>query len=284
MKKRFARCILSGIAAVVFAVPMLGQEPTRPVRHYIFDRANTPQGSVASTGVEKDLLRLPDGQTPQLQDGRKPGNQLFVIDGQAFQGQPFDAAKGFTIEVVFRYFGQGRELGNGRPNGMIFAQGDGYWHGLRLYCETPTGQLRFEMGRPQPQTAFGISSPVGIAKGIWQHVAVSWDRQQLRLYWNGVLTAAAPYTGSYTAPNGPLRIGFADAGIGSLQLQVAEWIAYPTNLPPEVIAAHALSAVPGPIAIRDTSRQSSAGWGDGWKSATEAAAVGNWREAEKQWS
>ena len=284
MKKRFARCILSGIAAVVFAVPMLGQEPTRPVRHYIFDRANTPQGSVASTGVEKDLLRLPDGQTPQVQDGRKPGNQLFVIDGQAFQGQPFDAAKGFTIEVVFRYFGQGRELGNGRPNGMIFAQGDGYWHGLRLYCETPTGQLRFEMGRPQPQSAFGISSPVGIAKGIWQHVAVSWDRQQLRLYWNGVLTAAAPYTGPYTAPNGPLRIGFADAGIGSLQLQVAEWIAYPTNLPPEVIAAHALSAVPGPIAIRDTSRQSSAGWGDGWKSATEAAAVGNWREAEKQWS
>ncbi|MGQ9503672.1 MAG: LamG-like jellyroll fold domain-containing protein [Thermogutta sp.] len=286
MKQSSARLSANLICVLIFAIFGLGwKAPTsaeQSLRHYIFDQAKIPQTEVASLGAENDPLRLFAGQLPETKEGRKSGNRSFVLDGQAYQANPFDAAKGFTIEVVFRYFGQGSELGNGRPNGMIFAQGDGYWHGLRLYCDTASGQLRFEMGRPQPQSAYAITSPLAIPKGVWQHVAVSWDGQQLRLYWNGVLTAAAAYAGPYTAPNGPLRIGFADAGIGSLRLQVAEWAAYPTSLPPHVIAGHALSAVPGPIVIRDASRQSNV-WAERWTSATEAAAGGNWREAEKQW-
>jgi len=255
----------------------------QPIRHYVFDRAKTAQNEIVSTGMEKDPVRLTAQATPQLKEGRQKEGRLAVLDAQAFEGKPFDATKGFTIEVVFRYFGQGSQLGNGRPNGMIFAQGDGYWHGLRLYCETPTGQLRFEMGRPQPQSAFGLSSPVGVPKGVWQHVAITWDGEQLRLYWNGVLTAAAAYAGPYTPPNGPLRIGFADAGIGSLQLQVAEWVAYSTVLPADEIAGHALAAVPGPLAAAGSSARPAA-WAETWKLATTSAAAGNWQDAEQQWA
>jgi len=288
MKNDLIPTVMRAILGVGVAVTMLActgfPEPTQPVRHYVFDQSNTPPQQVPSLGIEKEPLRLSVDRPLPVEQGRRETSRLFVIDPRPYEGKPFDAARGFTIEVVFRYFGQGSELGNGRPNGMIFAQGDGYWHGLRLYCDTITGQLRFEMGRPQPQNAFGISSPLGIPKGVWQHVAVAWDGKQLRLYWNGVPVAAAPYAGPYAAPNGPLRIGFADAGVGSLQLQVAEWVAYSTSLPPEVIAAHALSAVPGPIAVSGPSLSTAATWVDDWTSASEAAATNNWQNAEKQWS
>lgn len=267
----------------MFACDGLSQPP-EPVRHYVFDRSKDAPKEMNSLGTEREPVSLSLDQPLPLEMGRRDSSRLFVLDDKAYEGKPFDAGQGFTIEVVFRYFGQGRELGNGRPNGMIFAQGDGYWHGLRLYCDTTNGQLRFEMGRPKPQNAFGISSPIGIPKGVWQHVAVSWDGQQLRLYWNGVPVVSAPYNGPYTVPNGPLRIGFADAGIGSLQLQVAEWMAYTVSLSPELIAAHALSAVPGPIGGLAVPEYAPATWAKEWNSASDAVTAGNWREAERHWS
>lgn len=261
---------------VVAAVP-------QPVRHYIFDRVASPQPQAASIGQEKEALQLPQSGPLPTSDGRRPETRLFLLDGQAYEGKPFDAAQGFTIEVVFRHFGQGSELGNDRPNGMVFAQGDGYWHGLRLYYQNDTDRMRFEMGRPQPKNAFGISSPIPVPRGVWQHVAVTWDRQQLRLYWNGVLVASTAYAEPYSPPNGPLRIGFADAGVGSLKLHVAEWLAFSEALPPELVAAHALSALPGPIAV-STVPEGSTQWATAWRTATEAAALGNWQQAEGQWT
>lgn len=283
IKKALTAIVSVGIVMTMFSCTGLSQT-IEPVRHYVFDRSKDAPKVVNSLGVEKEPVSLSLDRPLATEQGRRETSRLFVIDDKAYEGKPFDASKGFTIEVVFRYFGQGRELGNGRPNGMIFAQGDGYWHGLRLYCDTPSGQLRFEMGRPQPQNAFGISSSLSIPKGVWQHVAVAWDGKQLQLYWNGVLVGSAPYADPYAAPNGPLRIGFADAGVGSLQLQVAEWVAYAVSLPPEVIAAHALSSIPGPIAVSGPSRQTVATWVDGWTSAIQAAAASNWRDAEKSWS
>lgn len=288
MTSVFTPKVLVALVSVVVlfgVVARTGMSQTaQPVRHYVFDRMNDAPMEVTSLGAEHEPIRLSLDRPLALEVGRRQTSGLFVLDDKAYEGRPFDAGSGFTIEVVFRYFGQGRELGNGRPNGMIFAQGDGYWHGLRLYCDSTTGQLRFEMGRPQPQNAYGISSPIGIPRGVWQHVAVSWDGQQLRLYWNGVPVVSTPYTGPYTAPNGPLRIGFANAGIGSLQLQVAEWMAYTVSLPPEVIAVHALSAVPGPIARLAPPEFAVTTWADGWKSASDAVTAGNWREAERHWS
>ena len=49
----------------------------------------------------------------------------------------------------------------------------------------------------------------------------------MRLYVNGLPVASGPYDGMYTPPSdGKLRIGFADAGVGSLKLDVAEVTAY----------------------------------------------------------
>jgi len=257
---------------------------TPPLRNYVFDGSPSAPRELASTGTENAPLRLSATAPLSTQPGRASRGQTYLLDNAAYEGQPFDASQGFTIEVIFRYFGQGSQLGNGRPNGMIFAQGDGYWRGLRLYCDTPTGQLRFEMGRPQPRNAFGLSSSLGIPRGVWQHVAVTWDRQELRLFWNGVLVAASPYNEPYTPPNGPLRIGYADAGVGSLRLQVAQWVAYPEALSPAVVAEHALSAIPGPVRVASNLSYFNPIMSAEWQRATDLAARGQWREAGQTWS
>ncbi|MGB9689392.1 right-handed parallel beta-helix repeat-containing protein [Thermogutta sp.] len=257
---------------------------TPPLRNYVFDESPLPLRESASLGTEKAPLRLPVSASLPSKQGRTDQSETYILDTTAYEGPPFDASQGFTIEVVFRQFGQGSQLGNGRPNGMIFAQGDGYWHGLRLYCDTSTGRLHFEMGRPQPRNAFGISSPLGIPRGVWQHVAVTWDRQQLRLFWNGVLVAASPYDEAYTPPNGPLRIGYADAGVGSLRLQVAQWVVYAEALSPAVVAEHALSAIPGPMNVDDTPSHFGPPTFLRWQEATEQAASGKWREAGEMWA
>ncbi|GIX02994.1 MAG: hypothetical protein KatS3mg112_1931 [Thermogutta sp.] len=270
----------------LLAITLLGTTSLAgpPLRNYVFDGSPSAAREIASLGTEKAPLRLPISASLPTKPGRNGQSETYVLDGIAYEGQPFDAGNGFTIEVVFRQFGQGSQLGNGRPNGMIFAQGDGYWHGLRLYCDSPTGRLHFEMGRPQPRNAFGLSSPLGIPRGIWQHVAVTWDRQELRLFWNGVLVAASHYSEPYTPPNGPLRIGYANAGVGSLRLQVAQWLAYPEALSPPVVAEHALSAIPGPVRVDDNLSSFNPATSSQWEKATELAASGKWREAEQIWS
>ncbi|NMC21558.1 MAG: hypothetical protein GYA33_14205, partial [Thermogutta sp.] len=227
------------------------QETPGLVWLYSFEDFSPEGRASASLGGNRDLLRFEGRTPPVLTIGRDPAAKAISLDAEPMRTTLLPADQGFTVEVVFRKLGQGKELGNGRTNGAVFAQGNGYWEGFRVWCDYPDMRIHFEIGRPQPQNAVGISGVVPIPDSVWHHIAAVWDTREMRLYWNGILIAAGEYGGPYTPPKAPnFTLGFADAGIGSLQMEVDELAGFSRPLSPAEILAHALQeAVPtGPSA------------------------------------
>ena len=245
------------------AVPRVSADPT-PVRHYV------PGASPANP---TDALTFDPGSgppAPQLVPGRKLGEKAARLDQGALVGDPFPIARAFTVEMWCRSFGPGHLRGNSdTPNGMLIAVGDGYWHGWRLTVGYPEARVGFEIGRPQPSSSVGIAGGA-LATGAWQHVAASWDGHTMRLYVNGLPVASGPYDGVYTAPaDGQLRLGFANAGVGSLKLDVTDVTAYDQALDPLAIFV-AATDVPLPDRFRDAFRRALDAQGRGDTAATLA--------------
>ncbi len=241
---------------------------------YSFEDYSERQPASKSLGGNGDLLRLEGRAPPALIAGPSDGAKAISLDAEPLRTVAIPADEGFTVEVLFRKLGQGKELGNGRTNGAVFAQGNGYWDGFRVWCDYPDMRIHFEMGRPQPAHAIGITGVVPLPDWTWHHIAAVWDKRQMRLYWNGKLIASEDYTGDYTPPKNPVfTLGFADAGIGSLQLEVDEVAGFSRPLSPVEVFAHALRIpVPsGPVA-------------EGIAKAAEAAARQDWRAMDSAWS
>ena len=244
------------------------------VRHYSFDAARQTQnksGVRDRTGGVETLTYV--GREPfKVVDGPVPGKKAVRIDSGAFQAKPFAVEdSSFSVTMWVRTHGQGTLLGNGRTNGMFFAQGDGYWNGFRVYKTYPSKQLRFEIGRPKPRNAFGFSTEEGAPDGVWLHLAATWDGHQLRLYLNGLLAGAADYAGDYTV-GGPLRIGYANAGIGSLKMDVADVLVYDRALAPIDLLRSAFAGTRRPtlLAIQEP-----------FEAATESLAHADWAAASE---
>jgi len=239
------------------------------VRYYTFE-STTAENSVAEdlagsteplTYVAKEPLRLVEGFSA--------GTKAVRLDKGYFQGKLFEVTdSGFTVEFRFRKHGQGAHLGNGRTNGMLFAQGDGYWSGLRVWTDYPSKHLRFEIGRPKPSNAFGMTASEPCPDGVWHHLAATWDRRQLRLYLNGILMAAVAYDGDYAVPQASFRIGYAGAGIGSVRLDVDEVAVFRKALPPEEILCHAFRKQDLPGNVKQA-----------FQLAADAIAGNDWAEA-----
>ena len=152
--------------------------------------------------------------------------------------------------------------------------GDGYWSGWRLTVTYPEARIGFEIGRPQPSSSVGIAGGA-LVSDAWQHVAASWDGKQMRLYLNGLPIAHGPYDGVYT-PASQLRIGFANAGVGSLKLDMSEVTAYDQALDPLAVLEAANAPVALPDADRAAFRQAldALGRGDLLATATDFRAAG----------
>lgn len=220
---------------------------------YSFEDFSPQERVSASLGGNRDLMRFEGRTPPAVIAGRDSAAKAISLDADPMRTTAIPADQGFTVEVVFRKLGQGKELGNGRTNGAVFAQGNGYWEGFRVWCDYPDMRIHFEIGRPQPQNAVGITGAVPLPDSAWHHVAAVWDTREMRLYWNGILIAAGEYSGPYTPPKtAGFTLGFADAGIGSLQMEVDELAGFSRPLSPAEILAHALwETVPtGPAAER----------------------------------
>ena len=210
------------------------------VRYYTFE-STTAENPVAESivGDAEPLTGVAD-EPLALVEGSCAGASAVRLDQRCLQAKPFEVTEsGFTVEIRFRKHGQGTHLGNGRTNGMLFAQGDGYWNGLRVWTDYPSRHLRFEIGRPKPSSAFGMTAGDPCPDGVWHHLAATWDRQELRLYLNGILLADVAYTGDYTQPMAPFKIGYAGAGIGSLKMDVDEVAVFRRSLSPAQILCHA---------------------------------------------
>ena len=72
----------------------------------------------------------------------------------------------------------------------------------------------------------------------------------MRLYLNGLLLGAIPFQGPYSATTGKLRIGYANAGVGSIKLDVDEVAIFRRALSAEEILRQACPAAELPAAAR----------------------------------
>jgi len=217
------------------------------LRYYTFENVSQRNPSAQSLAGQSEPLRYIGPKPLQIVPGRWPQKRAVRLDKGCFQAKPIPVAKhSFTVECWFSKQRQGSLLGNGRTNGMIFAQGDGYWCGFRVWAQNPSKRLRFEIGRPKPKSAVGLTTDDPAPDGVWHHLAATWDGKTMRLYLDGVLLRAANYAGPFTPTEKPLKIGYADAGVGSLVLDVDEAVAYGRALSPTEILynAHLGQALP----------------------------------------
>nr|MCU0871617.1 LamG domain-containing protein [Pirellulaceae bacterium] len=158
------------------------------VRYYTFDEVSPANPVVPSQAGEPEALSYTGKKPLEVTAGSLPKSKAVRLDQEPFQTKPLAVTdSGFTVEIRFRKHGQGTERGNGNTNGLIFAQGDGYWTGMRVWTGYPDRRLRFEMGRPKPASAFGMTASDPVPDGVWHHLAATWDGREMRLYLNGML-------------------------------------------------------------------------------------------------
>ncbi len=247
----------------------LSQHPAA-LRYYDFAELTPDSPTAPSLAGDEAPLRYVEAEPLRLVEGARPGTKAVRLDRGYLQGEPFEVGEeGITVTIRFRKHGQGAHLGNDRPNGMLFALGNGYWEGLRVWTPNPAGTLHFEIGRPQPQNAFGMGTAEPASDGTWHHLAATWDRRQMRLYLNGVLLRAADFDGDYTPPAGAFRVGYAGAGIGSLAMDVDEVAVFRGALAADEILAQTFFRGSVPEPVRGPIRQ-----------ATDAIARDDWPTAE----
>ncbi|MFV1965143.1 MAG: LamG-like jellyroll fold domain-containing protein [Pirellulaceae bacterium] len=239
------------------------------VRYYTFDSISPDAPVVASRAGQQEAMRYASEKPIEVVEGFWPGTQAVRLDAGSLQTQPVAVGNdGFTVEIRFQKHGPGSLLGNGRTNGMLFAQGDGYWSGFRVWTGYPDKSLHFELGRPRPNHAFGLTGSGPVPDGVWHHLAATWDGLQMRLYLNGVLLGAAVYTGQFAATDAPLRLGYANAGVGSVKMDVDELAIFKRALTPVEILEHAFAGLSLPEEIRSL-----------YQTGTAALAQAEWETA-----
>ena len=210
---------LEGLQSATDPVPNLAGDKGEPL---VFKMEPKP-------GAPKDDFKLVEGRWPAKKAVRL--NQGYLC------AKPADVTdKAFTAVLWFRKNGQGAHRGNsGTTNGMLLVVGNGYWDGWRLTTWYPDRHIGFEIGRPQPSSSVGINTGA-VADGAWHHLAATWDGKEMRVYVNGDLAASGEFSGSYTPPKGgQFRIGYANAGVGSVVLDVDEVVLYSRALSAEEI-------------------------------------------------
>ncbi|MCL2744799.1 MAG: LamG domain-containing protein [Planctomycetaceae bacterium] len=218
------------------------------IRYYLFD------DSVAETKTVKNLAVKPDGEKTDLKYntnkpfevtsadfyGATPAVKAVRLDAGYFEAPKFAVNKSFTVEMRIRKLGQGTEFGNsGTRNGTLFGFGNGWDNGFRLTTDDARRNLTFSIGRPTNEKSRNLDGSSPLPNHIWQHITAVWDGEYMLLYVDGLLYGTLDYSGDFTDGSWGFRIGFNNAGVGSVKMDVAEVAVYQTALPPETIIQHA---------------------------------------------
>ncbi len=205
----------------------LRQDPS-VVRLYVFDQARDGGEPIAGLGrsaapLTWALTPLPGAPEERFTvvEGMVPGTKAIRLDRGVLSADPVVfRGKAMTVELWFRKNGHGALRGNGAAaNGTLVSVGNGYWDGWRVTTSYPEQTFGFEIGRPAPQGSAGFFQCGPLPDGVWHHLAATWDGKEMRLYLNGSLAGAMAYDGAML-PGDRLRIGYANAGWGSVKLDV----------------------------------------------------------------
>ncbi|HEY3322295.1 MAG TPA: LamG-like jellyroll fold domain-containing protein [Planctomycetota bacterium] len=187
-----------------------------------------PVGRASVPASAKDDFKIVEGRWPAKK-------AISLNQGYLFAKAP-DVKNAFTAVMWFRKLGQGDHHGNnGTTNGTLLSAGCGYWDGWRVTTGYPSREINFEIGRPQPSHAVSIRGEP-VSDQAWHHLAATWNGKEMRIYVDGELSAAGPFEFPYTPPqSGQVRIGFANAGVGSVKMDVDEVVLYNRALSAEQV-------------------------------------------------
>jgi len=250
------------------------------VRLYTFEDASAGGGLVRNAASDEGALRLdivPFAGAPEERlttiEGRWPGKPAVRIDRGVFSAEPFAVGSaGFTVSVWFRKNGPGALRGNGgSTDGTIVSIGGGYWDGFRVTTSYPANTFGFEIGRPQPSSSAGFFHAGPLPDGAWHHLCAAWDGRVMRLWLNGLPAGRMEYAGAFT-PAPRFQIGYADAGWGSVKLDVDEVAVFERGLEPRDLLELALDgpAPAGALAMLSA--------------AAASAERGAWRDAAARYA
>ncbi|MCX7817634.1 MAG: hypothetical protein N2652_00205 [Kiritimatiellae bacterium] len=227
-------------------------------------------GTISGLTYRAERGAATTGAFPVLVEGSTPDRRALRLDRGAFTAPlPADLGRGFSVELLVRIEGQGGLLGNGgASNGTLIAVGNGYSDGFRLTADTVRRTLSFSIGRPAPPHAVSLTTPP-VPFGQWLHVAATWDGRTMRVYLAGWPVGQRAMTDPYTPPAAPtLRIGYANAGVGSLDMAVERATVFAVPLRPSDSLRLALADGP------DTAE-----FVDAWDAAVRAIERGSLAEA-----
>ncbi|MDR3196798.1 MAG: right-handed parallel beta-helix repeat-containing protein, partial [Planctomycetaceae bacterium] len=215
------------------------------IRYYVIDP------SVAETKIIQNLAPNANSQTSdfsyqtnqpfEIVEGPFAGSQAVRLNAGYFESPKLNFDKALSVEMRIRKLGQGTEYGNNNStNGTIFSYGNGWYSGFRLITDYPSQKLVFTIGSPDHPKLYYLSDPQPVPDNVWLHLAVIRDGKTVRIYLDGLLYGIAEYTGGLTEPDRGFRIGFNNAGVGSVKMDIAETAVYKSALTPEEILQHAL--------------------------------------------
>lgn len=185
---------------------------------------------------------------PEVIAGRWPAKKALRFDQGALEGDAFSIRQAFTLSAWVRLNGQGVMRGNsGTTNGTIFGSGSGYTDGWRLTINYPQRTLDFSIGRPSPKHSKSMRT-LPLAPATWQHLAVTWDGRQMRVYVDGLLAGSGVFDEAYT-PAKTWHIGYRGFGVGSVMMDIDEVAVYDRALSAVDIVRQAHFHIPLPAEV-----------------------------------
>jgi len=230
---------------------LLKKDPS-VARYYTFEDVENSKSTVKDLGTNgANLAFIPytDKATKMVYDdlqvveGRWKEKKAVRLDRGYYQGPSLNIEnKQFSAEVWFRRHGQGSEP----PPKVSIRRGhiisvEGYRRGWRLISSyDPVSGTTFSIGAAEGSDRAGanVAANTPMEDDTWQHIAITWNGKEMKLFHNGQLVGKNEYGKDYIPPDNKniFKLGFAGMGMGALKLDIDEVVIYNRALSDEEIS------------------------------------------------
>ena len=226
-----------GSAATALDLPDV-QEMRTALRRSVRERQDCIAWYDFADPEASGLTYANSGDELEVLPGRSPERKAARLFHGALRGKLVDVpATGFTLCCWLRVKGFDQTSRN--PHGCVMSMGDGWRDGWRMILRPREGQkaiLVFTVGRPGG--GVGVNCGGRFTMGEWHHVAVTWDRETLAIWIDGIVRTQALVTMPYTPPTKRPEFGIGACGtdgLGALDMEIADLAFFSIALPADVL-------------------------------------------------